>query len=327
MHSGVTVCDGLLIIADEEKDKDYRRILTESSSAMENGESLSHALSTAGCFPAHAIGLIAVAERVGRLEETLISLAEYYETRERISKSIRNAITYPSILLLMMLVVITVLLSRVLPVFDEVYGSLGGNLTGLAGGLLTLGNMINAALPYIGIVLGIIIMIIAIIALIPCAQLGVKKLYARVFGDVSVAKAVNNAHFAQALAMALASGLPLEEGISLASSMLSDIPSASKRANTCAQLLDSGKSLSDALLETSLLSASSARMLTLGMRAGKEDDTMKDIAARMSDEAEEALEARVSAIEPALVVVTSFMVGAILLSVMLPLINIMQAIG
>ena len=68
-------------------------------------------------------------------------------------------------------------------------------------------------------------------------------------------------------------------------------------------------------------------MLSLAVRSGSEDDTMRDIAERMSDEADEALEARVSAIEPALVVVTSFMVGAILLSVMLPLINIMQTIG
>ena len=327
MHSGVTVCDGLMIIAEDEKDKTYREMLSQASALMENGESFTAALTAAGCFSAHSVGLIEVAERVGRLEETLLSLSRYYENRERISKSIKNAITYPAVLLLMMLVVITVLLSRVLPVFDEVYGSLGGNLTGLAGGLLSLGNILSAALPYIGIVLGALIMIAAIIALVPGARLGVKKLSLRIFGDRGVSRAVNNAHFAEALAMALSSGLPIEEGIELAGKLLSDIPSASDRCKKCGEMIASGTSLSDALLATSLLSASSAKMLTLGMRAGREDDTMRDIASRMSDEADEALEARVSAIEPALVVVTSFMVGAILLSVMLPLINIMQTIG
>ena len=68
-------------------------------------------------------------------------------------------------------------------------------------------------------------------------------------------------------------------------------------------------------------------MLNLGIRSGNVDGVMADIAQRMSDEAEEALEAVTSRIEPALVLVTSFLVGAILAAVMLPLINIMKALG
>lgn len=327
MHSGVSLCDGLLIIAEDESDRVYRDTLTAAAASMENGGSFFDALSQSGCFPAHALGLIEVAERVGRLEDTLLSLSKYYENRERISKSIKNAITYPAILLLMMLVVITVLLSRVLPVFDEVYGALGGNLTGLAGALLALGNIIGAALPYIGIALGALIMIAAVIALVPSARMGAKKLSLRIFGDRGASRMINNAHFAQALAMSVSSGLPIEEGIELAGKLLSDIPSAAKRCQKCKEAVDSGTPLAEALLGSSLLSASAAKMLSLAVRSGSEDDTMRDIAERMSDEADEALEARVSAIEPALVVVTSFMVGAILLSVMLPLINIMQTIG
>jgi type IV pilus assembly protein PilC len=68
-------------------------------------------------------------------------------------------------------------------------------------------------------------------------------------------------------------------------------------------------------------------MLNLGIRSGNIDGGMADIAQRMSDEAEEAIESATSRIEPALVLVTSFLVGAILIAVMLPLINIMKALG
>ena len=63
------------------------------------------------------------------------------------------------------------------------------------------------------------------------------------------------------------------------------------------------------------------------MRGGNGDEVMAEIAARMHSEAQQALEAAVSKVEPALVLVTSGLVGVILLSVMLPLMNIMSSIG
>ena len=68
-------------------------------------------------------------------------------------------------------------------------------------------------------------------------------------------------------------------------------------------------------------------MLSVAMRAGSTDVVIKQIALRMSDDAEDSLTRVVSRIEPVMVIITSVMVGIILLSVLLPLINIMKAIG
>lgn len=68
-------------------------------------------------------------------------------------------------------------------------------------------------------------------------------------------------------------------------------------------------------------------MLALGLRSGSGDRVMEDIARRLGQAGEDALEDRVSRVEPALVGVTSVLVGVILLSVMLPLMHIMSAIG
>lgn len=273
------------------------------------------------------IGLLEVGEQVGRTEETLLALTRYYEDRERMNRQLRNALTYPAILLLMMLVVIVVLLSRVLPVFDDVYASLGGSLTGFAGGLLALGNILNTIMPFLGILLALVVLAVALFSLIPGLRSKVLAFWQVHFGDRGVSRKMNDARFAQALSMAFSSGLPLEEGVSLAGALLKDCPAALKRSETCRARLDAGDDLAAALGESEMLPPSACRMLTLGMRAGTGDTTMEEIARRLSEEAQEALENKVAMVEPALVLVTSVLVGAILLSVMLPLMHIMKAIG
>jgi type IV pilus assembly protein PilC len=76
-----------------------------------------------------------------------------------------------------------------------------------------------------------------------------------------------------------------------------------------------------------VLPAAACRLLALGQRSGTGDAVMEEVARRLTQESELAVEARVSRVEPTLVLVTSLLVGAILLSVMLPLMNIMAAIG
>ena len=327
MHSGININDGLSILAEEEPEAELAHILKDMAQLMDEGNSLSAALSSAGCFPAYATGMVQIAERVGRLEETLLSLSEYYENRSRMSQNIRNALTHPSILLLVMLVVIVTLLSKVLPIFDEVYASFGGSLSGLAGGLLLLGDFLSDALPYIGVLLGILVIFAAMVYLIPSAAATAKRLFLRFFGDRGSLRKANNAQFVQALSIALASGLSIEEGVELAANLFEDCPAAAHRCRVCQKLLDEGTDLVTALRKAELLSLSSCRMLSVAMRAGSTDVVIKQIALRMSDDAEDSLTRVVSRIEPVMVIITSVMVGIILLSVLLPLINIMKAIG
>ena len=117
------------------------------------------------------------------------------------------------------------------------------------------------------------------------------------------------------------------EAVELGATLLKDAPAAVRRCEECRKLLEEGESLSKALGETGLLPASACRLLTLGIRGGSGDEVMEEIAQRLSEDAQLALENKVSKVEPALVLVTSVLVGAILLSVMLPLMNIMTAIG
>jgi len=327
LHSGIPVGDALNLLAEDEQNETLRALFTEMGQNADYGASLAHTMEETGRFPTYVTALLEVGERTGRTEESLTALSDYYNQRERTERRIRSALTYPLILLVLMLVVIVVLLSQVLPVFEEVYASLGGRLTGVAGGLLLLGQWLDKAMPVLCILLAAVLGFVALFSLHGGFRAKVLALWHGKMGDKGISRKMNDARFAQALAMGLASGLPLEESAELSASLLKDVPAAQARFDNCRTLLENGTPLSQALYEADMLPRSACRLLEVSLRSGSGDSTMSDIAATLAEEADLALEELVAKVEPSLVLVTSILVGAILLSVMLPLMNIMSAIG
>ena len=116
-----------------------------------------------------------------------------------------------------------------------------------------------------------------------------------------------------------------DEAVALSAGLMEG--GAKKRCESCQKRLESGESLGDALKKSGLLPARQSRLLELGQRSGAGDASMEKIARDLSEEGEAALDALVSRVEPALVLVCSVLVGLILLSVMLPLMHIMSVIG
>lgn len=327
LHAGVGLGDSLALMAEDEPAGVLRDMLTGMGQDVDAGMTLSDAMRKTEMFPSYMTGLVEVGERTGKLEEAMTAQARYYEQREQMDWRIRNALTYPAILLLLMLAVIVVLLTKVLPVFNDVYASLGGHLTGIAGGLLKLGQWINVAMPVLLILLVLVVIFVIVFALSGTLREKLMAFWRRSRGDKGVSRRVADARFAQAMAMGLSSGLPLGEALELAELLLEDTPVAAARCRDCAKRLEQGENLADALRESGVLPAHACRLLTMGLRGGSGDTAMAEIARRLFEEADRSLESKVSRVEPALVLVASLLVGAILLAVMLPLMNILSAIG
>lgn len=325
-HAGVAAGDALTLLA-EESDKTYRDMLADMASQVDFGSTLSAAMKETGRFPIYVCGLVEVGERAGRTEEALAALARYYEGRARLDRRIKSALLYPAVMMLLMLVVIGVLLVRVLPIFNDVYASLGGRLTGVAGGLLALGRWLDQAMPVLWVLLAAVVAFLAAFAVFPSFREKLTASWRNRRGDKGIARKMNDARLAQALAMGMASGMPVEEAVELASGLLEDVPQAKARCLDCRARLDQGERVSTAMKESGLLPAGPCRLLELGQRGGAGDAAMEKIAADLSEDSELALEEKVSRVEPALVLVCSILVGLILLSVMLPLMHIMSAIG
>lgn len=326
-QAGISLGDGLFLMAEEEKGGSFCELLKQMGTGLDQGRLLSVVMKESGAFPGYVCGMVQVGERTGRVEQSLQSLADYYEDRCRVGRLLRSALAYPSMILLLMLGVIGVLLVKVLPVFDQVYVALGSRLTGLAAGLLYVGQLLEAALPVLLVVLVLICVLVLLFSCVAGFRESVISLWKKRFGDKGVSAEFNNAQFARALAMGLSSGLTLEESMELAGMLLADVPAADARCRKCGALMQEGGPLAQALGEAGLLPAASCRLLSVGLRGGNGDQVMNRIADQMMEAAGESLEDKVSKVEPAMVLVASLLVGVILLSVMLPLANIMSSIG
>lgn len=326
LQAGISQSDGVFLIAEGEEEG-FRNILTGIGEQLDQGTSLSVAVENSGVFPVYVTGMIQVGEQSGRVEEALLALAVYYEDRSRFTRMVKNALAYPAMILFLMLAVIAVLLIKVMPVFDEVYASLGSGLTGVAAGLLQLGEWLKAALPVLLILLAVVVIVVLLFSWCTTFREALLAGWRKFFGDRGLSAQFHNAQFARALSMGLNSGLALEESIQLARMLFADVPAGAARCEKCIKMLQEGFSLAETLRDCGFLSAASCRMLTVGIKGGNGDKVMTEIADRLMEEAGIALEKTVSRIEPAMVLLASGLVGAILLAVMLPLANIMSAIG
>lgn len=326
LHAGMGAAEGLHLLS-QEVPPPLDGLYAGLAQKLDEGAPLSLALEQSGAFPHSLCAMVQVGEQTGRMEEALKALADYYDLLARSRSLLAQALLYPLLIALLMLAVLAVLLTKVLPVFDSVYAAMGGGLTGVAGGLLTLGSWLTAAAPVLLVLLGLLTAGVLALCLVPALQQKAEALWRTRRGDRGAARRFNDARFARALAMGLYAGLPPQEAARLAAGLLEDVPDAGLRANRCLALLEQGEDLPRALEDSGLLPPGQCRLLSLGLRAGSGDEVMEDIARRAMDEAVQALERTTARVEPTLVLGASAVVGLILLSVMLPLMDILQLLG
>ena len=326
LGSGIGAAEGAFLMAWEEQPP-LQALLRTLSEYLDRGLPLSEAMAQSGCFPEYVLAMVHIGEETGHLEEALNRLADYCEERSRILRQIRSAVAYPAMVLGLMLLVVGVLLVKVLPVFDRVYGSLGSRLTGPAAGLLYAGQLLEGALPALFILLLVLAAAALALRTFPALREKLAAAWKRRYGDCRLARKFNNARFARAMAMGLSSGLPLERCLSLAEDLLRDVPGAARRCGDCARAVTEGISPGTAMEKAQLLPPAQCRLLQLGHRSGNADRVMEQIADTMTEDAQAALEQVISGIEPAMVLIASLLVGLILLSVMVPLADILSVLG
>ncbi len=324
IHAGISVGDALVLLHEDEQDPDCKKLLHTMAELGDGGASLATAFRETGRFPAYVCTLLTVGEQVGKIEETLTALARYYTNRDQMHRQLRAALLYPAMLLGVLLAVMVILLVWVLPVFDDVYAQLGSRLTGLAGGLLVIGGALGKLLPAVCTVLAAAIAVFSI----PPIRKGFLARWRKHRGDKGVAQAINSARFVQALSMAISSGMTDQEAVSMASSLsLDQSPGFQARCDACLSALDDGSSLAQALQQTNFFSPAQRRLLEAGTHSGRSEQVLETISRELTEESQQKLYRVIGKIEPALVAVSCVLIGLVLLSVMLPLMDIMNAIG
>ena len=326
IKAGITPAEGIDIMLQDfqfEGDEDMLKTIRQ---ILGSGEQFHIALQMTGAFPVYVINMLAIGEESGNLDLVMDSLADYYEQEATIRQNINSAISYPIIMIGMMLVVIIVLITKVLPIFGQVFAQLGTEMNSFSSSLLTLGTVLNRY-SFIFILLLILLLAIAIF----CSQVPKGKKMFRSFAMHipplrKIYEEVATARFANGMVLTLSSGMDTYEGLRLVQNLV-ESPELSEKIASCRNLIADGDNFPDALHKTGILNTFYSRMVLIGFQSGSMDTIMKQIARRQAEETQRKMYSFIAILEPTLVIVLSLIVGVILLSVILPLMGIMSSIG
>lgn len=316
--AGIPAYEGISILMEDAPDAETKAILQKIYEPLELGSTFHEALSASEVFPQYALDMIEIGELSGRIEEVLHSLAHYYEREESIRTGIKNAVTYPLIMIAIMVAIIFVLISKVLPIFNQIYSELGSGLTGFALTMMHFSEALNQY--FIFIFIGLILLAAGLFAYTRTKAFRLNMQKQKLAMDTA------SSRFANCMYMALGSGLDITQGLDLAERLV-DNPYMSARICKCKSLLESGIGFSEAILTAKIFRRTYASLITIGFRTGSMEQMMDRISKEYEDNIEQDITHFISILEPSLVIVMSVLIGFILLSFLMPLIGIMSSIG
>jgi type IV pilus assembly protein PilC len=139
LKSGIPVAEGLSIMHGDMQKTAGEAILADLNARVQAGGPLHEALDGAGCFPKYMVDMVQIGSETGRLDEVMEQLSIYYEREEQIAKSVKSAVAYPLVMIVMMILVIGVLIVRVLPIFAQVFAQLGAEMSAFSVGVMNFG--------------------------------------------------------------------------------------------------------------------------------------------------------------------------------------------
>lgn len=326
LHSGISVLEGISILRDDTPEGEGRDILSGIYESLEMTGELAQALQESKVYPDYFIKMTEIGERSGTLEEVMASLSDHYARQDALMRSIKDALVYPVVLLGMLLAVLVVLMTQVMPVFQEVFEQLGMEMTGVSAAVFRISNILQKV--------SVVLLVLFAAAVLGClialrTQKGrnfLMKLVLRLPLGRKVSELMNCAWFSTALALALHSGLDMNEGFELAAGLCQE-ESFCKKTSQAGEMVSQGNDLADALKDSGIITGLNARMVSMGFHTGSAETALSRIAMECQEEAEQRIGAAMSALEPTLTAVLSILTGAILVSVMLPLLGVMANIG
>ena len=323
LSAGMPLYEGIEALSGGYKNTSEQAEFEKLSQCVDKTGSLTQAMEESGIFPRYLVEMTRVGERTGRLEQVMGGLAAHYERESRIRGAVMSAVAYPLVLMVMMACVIAVLVGKVLPIFERAMG--GIELSAASGALMRLGmNTGRVVLILVGA--AVVLALLCWLLLKSRWRARVSALLLKLFPPAGrLAQKLAASRFASVMSMMIASGFPLEEALEMMPSLMED-ERARAQVNAIAARMKEGMPFCDAMEASALFSPLNSRMVRTGYLAGQVDQVMAKVADIYEREVDEGVGRLIAVIEPTLVAVLSIVIGAILLSVMLPMAGMISSI-
>ena len=327
ISAGLPLIQCLDILASQEQNKSFARIIRNIKDDIEGGSTLTDALKKyPKVFDDLFINMIAAGEAGGILDTILNRLATYLEKAMKLKRKVKGAMTYPAVVLFVSFAVITLLLVKVVPVFQSIFAGMGRELPLLTQSLIDLSSFVtNNALYIVGA------LIIAVVALVKFYQTDKGRyLFDRMILKPPVIgilmRRVAIAKFTRTLSTMISSGVPILDGLEITSRTAGN-KIIEKALMETRKNISEGKTIAEPLAATSVFPPMVVQMIAVGEATGSLDSMLTKIADFYDDEVETAVNAMTSMLEPLLMVFLGGVVGGMIVAMYLPIFQIGSIVG
>lgn len=329
IRAGIQTDEAVLMLGENREHSRFQEVCAATYDQVVAGSTLSQAMEASGGFPAYTVGMVASGEQSGHLEEVLRNLESFYDEESRLFDKLRQCVSYPAALLVIMSVILAFSTFAILPVFTQVYEDMATSLT--AGSLLS-----------VGISNGIAIMALIIVsacAVVACwlafsartvnGQERILRLLERLPLTRKAMYQMALSRFTASLSAYISSGLTSEEALLRATQSVQhkQLKAHLEQAHEAMTSPDNPRSLAQAIGECEVFEPLYARMLNVGIRSGSTDETLSEFAEAFFADAVSQIDHALDLVEPLFAAFLTTSVGITLVAVMLPLVGIMRAIG
>ena len=325
LEAGLPLYDGMETLAGADKSSDNADIYVSASNGVTESGSLYDALKEDERWPKYLVEMVGIGERSGHLDQVMRGLEEYYAREERIRSSISSAVAYPLVLGIMLAIIVLILLWKVLPVFRRVLNSMGVAMTESGAAMMNMG----AAVGWIILALVGLVVVAVVVGAVLMRTKHREKVLTAVQKLMPSLKQLNQklsaSRVASVLSMMLSGGFHTGGALEMTSAVLEDKEAAAK-VKAIRDSLEEGSTFADAVTNTGLFEELHNRMITMGSATGKEDQVLGKLAGLYEEQVEDGITRLVAIIEPTLVALLSIVIGAVLLSVMLPMAGILSSL-
>ena len=324
LESGFSLNQGVTMVYEEMDDKNIKGVLQEVAKYLDEQVSFSEAIDLTKAFDDYMVNLVKVGETSGNLDDVMQSLSEYYARIDDITNKLKQALTYPIILIIMMVVVVGIIVFKVLPIFKDVLNGLGSDLSSYANSFMEFGQIFS--LICFAVLLVLVIVIIAGYLYQRITHVNVlSSVVQKSFLTRKLSRALNKAQITYALSLFISSGYDLQEAMKFVPKLVDD---KQLRANLekCNEDLINGDSFVEVIKKYQIYQGMQLNMILVGFKTGQVDIIMKQLSNSFQEEVSRAIDQFLNIIEPTIVTLLSLVVGIVLMSVMLPLISIMSSL-
>ena len=325
LEAGLPLYDGMETLAGADSASANADMYAAASRGVTETGSLYEALRSDGRWPEYLVEMVGIGERSGQLERVMRGLETYYAREDRIRSSVVSAVTYPLVLSMLLVVIVLILLWRVLPVFRRVLSSMGVGISESGQRLMTIGTAVGWIVLALVAILGVLALTAGILMRTRHREqvLGVLRKTIPALSELN--RKLSASRVASVLSMMLSGGFPMDDALEMTESVLSD-RSAAEKVRSIREGLQNGKPFPDAVSDAKLFGELHERMIRMGTATGREDAVLGKLAELYEEQSEEEIERLVGIIEPTLVALLSIVIGAVLLSVMLPMAGLLSSL-